>query len=215
LGWNSKRRPGEDFITARRQSFNLFTFHQVRNEHAGAGCQSERRAVNFEERNLKRKSTMRSVGTEVSSWGRVLPISLGIGLVSFLATEFMHRWLVPDIGRNRERWLAEAFSAFLVTCLVAKLVHMAREQQRRTVARMQVIAEMNHHIRNALAPIALSVDAIENQQLIRIISDGVDRIDWALREILPREKPFLKQERYKPSPFGAAPHKSREVVKNS
>lgn len=157
---------------------------------------------------------MSSVETKLSSWGRVLAISLGVGLVSFLATELMHRWLVPDIGRNRERWLAEAVSALIVTCLVAKLVHLAREHQRRTIARMQVIAEMNHHIRNALAPIALSIDAIENQQLIRIISDGVDRIDWALREILPREKPFLKQERYAASRVLAANQKSRAAAKN-
>jgi signal transduction histidine kinase len=148
------------------------------------------------------------------SWQSILGVALGVGFVSFLATELMHRWLVPDLGRNRERWLAEAFSAFLVTCLVAKLVHMAREQQRRTAARMQVIAEMNHHIRNALAPIALSVDAIENRQLIGIISDGVDRIDWALREILPREKPFLKEERYAASPFRARPEKTRAAARN-
>ena len=141
--------------------------------------------------------------TRLSSWTRVLGIALGVGIVSFLATELMHRWLVPDLGRNRERLLAEAFSALIVTCLVAKLAHMAREHHRETVARMQVIAEMNHHIRNALAPIALSVDAIENQQLIRIISAGVDRIDWALREILPREKPFLQEERYAAPPFFA------------
>jgi signal transduction histidine kinase len=134
--------------------------------------------------------------TKISSLTRVLGIALGVGVVSFLTTELMHRWLVPDLGRNRERLLAEAFSALIVTCLVAKLAHMAREQYRATVARMQVIAEMNHHIRNALAPIALSVSEIENQQLIRIISDGVDRIDWALREILPREKPFLEEEKY-------------------
>jgi hypothetical protein len=60
---------------------------------------------------------------------------------------------------------------------------------------MQVIAEMNHHIRNALAPIALSVGTIENQQLIRAISEGVDRIDWALREILPREMPLREEQR--------------------
>ena len=158
---------------------------------------------------------MVSPSIRLRSWGSILGVALGIGLVSFLATELMHRWLVPDIGRNRERWLAEAFSAFLVTCLVAKLVHMAREQQRRTVARMQVIAEMNHHIRNALAPIALSVDAIENRQLIRIISDGVDRIDWALREILPREKPFLKEERYAGSPFRARQEKTQAAARNS
>ncbi|HTR23132.1 MAG TPA: hypothetical protein VMI10_04065 [Terriglobales bacterium] len=72
---------------------------------------------------------------------------------------------------------------------------MARRQERLTLARMQVIADMNHHIRNALAPISLSVDAIENQQLIGVISDGVDRIDWALREVLPREMPLSENQR--------------------
>jgi hypothetical protein len=142
--------------------------------------------------------------TKLSSWIRVLGIALSVGAVSFLATELMHRWLVPDLGRNRERLLAEAFSALIVTCLVAKLAHVARERHRATIARMQVIDEMNHHIRNALAPITLSVDAIENQQLIRIISDGVDRIDWALREILPREKPVLKEKSYAAPPVFAA-----------
>jgi hypothetical protein len=127
----------------------------------------------------------------------VLGIALRVGLVSFLATELMHYWLVPDLGRHQERLLAEVLSAFLVSCLVAKLASVTRERHRLTVARMQVIAEMNHHIRNALAPIALSVDAIENQQLIRVISEGVDRIDWALREILPREMPLREEQRDK------------------
>ncbi len=156
---------------------------------------------------------MVSPETKLGSLTRVLLIAIGVGVVSFLATELMHRWLVPDIGRNRERLLAEAFSALIVTCLVAKLAQMAREQYRAAIARMQVIDEMNHHIRNALAPIALAVDAIENQHLIGIISDGVDRIDWALREILPRKKPFLKEEEYAAFPFLAAAEKSRATAK--
>jgi signal transduction histidine kinase len=148
---------------------------------------------------------------ESPSWRIVLAAALGVGLVSFLATELMHYWLVPDLGRNHERLLAEALSALIVACLVAKLAHMAREQHRATVARMQVIAEMNHHIRNALAPISLSVDAIENQQLIGIISDGVDRIDWALREILPREMPLPDQERYRAGVFKPEPRKAKPV----
>jgi signal transduction histidine kinase len=133
---------------------------------------------------------------QTTSWRFVLGAALGVGLVSFLATELMHFWLVPDIGRNRERLLAEALSALIVSCLVAKLADMKRRQQRITEARMQVIAEMNHHIRNALSPISLSVDSMENQQLIRVISEGVDRIDWALREILPLEEPLSDEERY-------------------
>ncbi len=153
--------------------------------------------------------------SKLGSLTRVLAIAVGVGIVSFLATELMHHWLVPDLGRNRERWLAEAFSALIVTCLVAKLTQMAREQYRAAIARMQVIDEMNHHIRNALAPIALAVDAIENQHLIRIISDGVDRIDWALREILPRETPFLKEKGPAAYPFLATALKSQGATKET
>jgi len=127
----------------------------------------------------------------------VLGVALGVGVVSFLATELMHYVLVPDLGRHQERLLAEVLSAFIVSCLIAKLANINRRQQRLTMARMQVIAEMNHHIRNALTSISLSAYATENQQLIRVISEGVDRIDWALREILPREMPLPEEQRNK------------------
>lgn len=133
---------------------------------------------------------------ELSPRRFVLGAALGIGLVSFMATELLHYWLVPDIGRNHERLLAEGLSALIVSCLVAKLGFVLWQQRQLTVARMQVIAEMNHHIRNALAPISLSMEAIENQQLIGMIRDGVNRIDWALREILPRELPVAEERGY-------------------
>ena len=126
----------------------------------------------------------------------ILAAALGVGIVSFLATELMHYLLVPDIGRFQERMLVEGLSAFVVSCLAAKLLHMSQEHDRLIVARMQVIAEMNHHIRNALSPVSLSLDATDNQQLNRVISEAVDRIDWALREILPRELPLGEGQRH-------------------
>jgi hypothetical protein len=127
----------------------------------------------------------------------VVIAAVGVGAASFLATEFMHYILVPDIGRSPERLLAEGVSALVVSLLTAKLVQVTRERHRLTVARMQVIAEMNHHIRNALSPVSLSLEDTENQQLKRMISDAVDRIDWALREILPREVPLAAEQRNK------------------
>jgi signal transduction histidine kinase len=151
-----------------------------------------------------------------TSWRFVVGAALGVGLVSFFTSELMHYWLVPDLGRNRERLLAEVLSALIVSCLIARLAYLARRQQRLTIARMQVIAEMNHHIRNALTPISLSVEAIENQQLIRIISEGVDRIDWALREILPREVPLAEEQRYGLGSFKRQPRReNRDVRPNS
>ena len=102
----------------------------------------------------------------------------------------------------------------IVTCLVAKLTQMAREQYRAAIARMQVIDEMNHHIRNALAPIALAVDVIENEHLIRIISDWVYRIDWAFRQILP-DNPFLKEKGPAAYPFLATALKSQGATKET
>lgn len=152
----------------------------------------------------------------LASSGRfVVGVALGVGIVSFLATELMHSLLVPDLGRHRERLLAESLSAFIVTGLIAKLAHITLQQHRLTVARMQVIAEMNHHIRNALTPISLSAHVTDNQQLIRAISDGVDRIDWALREILPREVLLHEGARHELGYFQARGANTNEQPKSS
>lgn len=130
------------------------------------------------------------------SWQFVVLAAVAVAAVSFGATELMHYILVPDIGRSPERLLAEGFSALVVGLLTAKLVQVTRERHRLIVARMQVIAEMNHHIRNALSPVSLSLDATDDRYLTRVISDAVDRIDWALREILPRGAPLTDEERH-------------------
>lgn len=121
---------------------------------------------------------------------RAVLVACLVGLVSFAATEFMHSLLAPDIGGRWERWLAEGVSAIVVALLTAKLIHAANQRREAAQLRMQVISEMNHHIRNALAAISLSADSIENQQCMRVISDSVDRIEWALREILLRRVPL-------------------------
>jgi len=125
---------------------------------------------------------------------RVWLVPVAVGLVSFLATELMHDLLVPDIGRRWERWLAEGVSAIVVAGLTARLIRVWNQRREATLLRMQVISEMNHHIRNALGAIALSTDAIQNQQCIRLISESVDHIEWALREILPRREPLDAKE---------------------
>src|ERR1039458_675645 len=125
---------------------------------------------------------------------RVKFASLGVGLAAFFATELMHYLLVPDIGRHWERLLAEAVSAVVVALLTARLVYAENQRREAALLRMQVISEMNHHIRNALAAVALTTDSIQNQQCIRVISESVDRIEWALREILLRRKPLSQKE---------------------
>jgi hypothetical protein len=72
------------------------------------------------------------------------------------------------------------------------LYQLAREEKasRELVrARIKTIAELNHHIRNALQVIKFlggqqrtGLDAMQ----LQLINDSVDRIEWALREVLPK-----------------------------
>jgi signal transduction histidine kinase len=121
-------------------------------------------------------------------------MSVVVGLVSFLVTELMHQFLVADLGRHWERLLAEGVSAVVVAGLTAGFVHAGNQRQEAALLRMQVISEMNHHIRNALGAISLSTDSIQNHDCVRVISDSVDRIEWTLREVLLRRKPISEKE---------------------
>jgi hypothetical protein len=56
-------------------------------------------------------------------------------------------------------------------------------------------------VRNALTAISLSADTIQSQQSVRIIAEGVEHIQWALCEILPRDYPVPDQERNRPFYF--------------
>ena len=133
----------------------------------------------------------------VVAWGmtpRVVVVSAVVGLVSFLVTELMHRFLVADLGRHWERLLAEGVSAVVVAGLTAGFMDGANQRQEAALLRMQVISEMNHHIRNALGAISLTTDSIQNHECVRVISDSVDRIEWTLREVLLRRKPISESE---------------------
>jgi len=122
-------------------------------------------------------------------------VPVAVGLASLGVTELMHYLLVPDLGRVWERLLAEGLSAVVVALLTAGFIYQADKRREAALLRIQVIEEMNHHIRNALAAISLSTDTIQNQRSIWVISQSVDRIAWALREVLPRSQPLEKEDR--------------------
>ncbi|HEY6971082.1 MAG TPA: hypothetical protein VJA94_17865 [Candidatus Angelobacter sp.] len=54
--------------------------------------------------------------------------------------------------------------------------------------RMRMIAELNHHIRNALQVIryAGGSKSSSDASQLQLINEAVARIDWALREVLPK-----------------------------
>src|SRR5690349_7873507 len=77
----------------------------------------------------------------------------------------------------------------LLTGILAGLLVFAyeRHQHKVVLAKMRVIAEMNHHVRNALQPILYSPFLQEQAEQVRTIQEGIRRIEWSLREVLPGE----------------------------
>ncbi len=70
--------------------------------------------------------------------------------------------------------------------LLLRHLDTVRELRRRQHYAL-IIAELNHHVRNALQVIISRADvAIHGVTELEDIFGAVDRIDWALREILPR-----------------------------
>jgi hypothetical protein len=77
----------------------------------------------------------------------------------------------------------------IIIGILAAIVVFAYEQRRHRAIlnKVRVIAAMNHHVRNALQAISYA-PYTEQEKQIHLISESVQRIQWALREILPAEE---------------------------
>ncbi len=87
---------------------------------------------------------------------------------------------------------------FLLGGLTAALVIVLELQHRREFQRQQariaVIIEMNHHIRNALQSIVYVNSKMKGDDA-SMVRDATRRIEWALTEILPREDQIDESQR--------------------
>jgi signal transduction histidine kinase len=108
---------------------------------------------------------------------------------------------MDSVARNAHRtWLySDIFIAVIATVLTAAGMLHYDSHMRADAARMRMIAEMNHHVRNALAAISLSVYAKNDPQLEAITRDAIQRIDWALREVLTHPESAFEPEADLPS----------------
>jgi len=116
----------------------------------------------------------------VRSVAKSLLALLVVALSSYALEVRLHRHGVP----SRYLILLSSSSVGLVAGVLVHLLSI-RERQRRAYVecRLRVIAEMNHHIRNALQVITFYSRKGEKQEVGVI--EAVERIQWALREVLP------------------------------
>lgn len=116
-------------------------------------------------------------------------LAAAVALVIFSVVEWLD-WLVLDkLVRFRAMVAADAAVAALTGLLLFKVLQDARRHHREVLRQMETIAEMNHHIRNALQVIAYhNVRHPSSDQAVEHVGEAVERIEWALREVLPERR---------------------------
>src|SRR5581483_4742324 len=80
---------------------------------------------------------------------------------------------------------SNALTGIVAGSLFYSLIRHERERRDILRARLSTIAEMNHHIRNALQVITYAATSDSKQDSVELIHSSVERIEWALREVLP------------------------------
>ncbi len=91
-----------------------------------------------------------------------------------------------DSSRRELLFISGAMTAVVAGGMMLWVLLLQRSRHIETEQRMQVIAEMNHHVRNALQVISYWGVQERDRQQLRFIHEAVDRIEWALSDVLPR-----------------------------
>ena len=126
-----------------------------------------------------------------SLWSRRIGLlSLLVAVVVSLIGTVLD-WLLVKEGLPRLDMLifSNGLTGLFAGGLFWQMAREAKASRDLVAERMKTIAELNHHIRNSLQVIKFlggqkrtGLDAVQ----LQLINDSADRIEWALRELLPR-----------------------------
>jgi hypothetical protein len=105
---------------------------------------------------------------------------------SFGMGEAVYRLLFSEFDGATDRIPIEALFGLVFAWFATKFVSDTFRNRKQRSARLNFIYARNHQIRGALDGITPLAHPVKNQQSIRVIREELDRIEWALNEILPR-----------------------------
>jgi hypothetical protein len=112
-------------------------------------------------------------------------VGVGVVFASLGLGEAVYRLAFFDFDGATDRLPIEMLFGLAFAWMVTKVAKRIYQHRMETSARINLVWQRNHKIRHA-------VDAITpapfpgDQQAIRVIREEVDRIEWALVDMLPR-----------------------------
>jgi hypothetical protein len=107
--------------------------------------------------------------------------SFAVGVVVF-AMGVLANWLSRDVLTAKWQILDDLLLAGVAGVIV---LWYERLRTRALLQRLLIIREMNHHVRNALQVVIYAASEHKDEHLAGLLRDAVERIDWALKEVLP------------------------------
>jgi hypothetical protein len=115
-------------------------------------------------------------------------VAISCGFVTWAITQLLHFLFYPVVDETLilKRMPADILAGVLVGLLLYRVMDQAYKRRAAVLERLEVIARLNHQIRNALHVISLSAYSTQNKLAIDTIRESVERINRSLREVLPQ-----------------------------
>lgn len=112
--------------------------------------------------------------------------SMAAGLLVFTIA-VLGQWVIYNVLLDHEgvRIVGGTIGAVMTTILVNRVLMQQRAAAIADLNRFRIIAEMNHHIRNALQTISYQRYMNGGGAEAERLKEAVNRIEWVLKEILP------------------------------
>lgn len=122
--------------------------------------------------------------------GPIAKLALGFLISALFITAvgllFDRLMLHEGISRIDILMVSNLLTGIVAAGLFLQIKLRAAEKQRLWEQRLQKLADMNHHVRNALQVLAFYASQTEDSRAAKLIKESIQRIEWTLIEVLPR-----------------------------
>lgn len=115
--------------------------------------------------------------------GAKISLAVLCGLTVTLIAVGVHLATVPHDINFRSIVVGDLIAGLtaIIVCLAIQL-RQEEVHYRTAMERAAIVAELNHHVRNAVFPLCLAVQKLGNEEAIKTSNDAVDRINIALKD---------------------------------
>ncbi|HWR13637.1 MAG TPA: hypothetical protein VN577_02325 [Terriglobales bacterium] len=111
-------------------------------------------------------------------------LAVSCGFIVSLITIAVHLATLPRDNAQLLHIGIGDMIAGLTTIIVCLAIQLRQEEvhYRTAMERAAIVAELNHHVRNAVFPVCLAVQKVGDLEAIKTANDAVERINIALKD---------------------------------